>query len=332
MELSSIGHQGFVCRIYQAASILSLQLGSKKIRSMPSSLKLDQVSKSFGNHLVVDSISASIPEGSIYGFLGPNGAGKTTMIRMIMSILYPDTGAITVLGSPNPESVKGLLGYLPEEKGLYKKMKTAELVTYFGRLKGMQKHAARRKALELLEQFGLLHCAEHRCDTLSKGMGQKVQILSTLMHDPQLLILDEPFSGLDPINVEVVREVILDLKRRGKTVIFSTHVMEQAEQICDFILLINEGKKLLDGSIADVKKGSQQTISIEYEGNPDAFKMEGIIRINDMGKRAEISIDDQADPQLIMKKLLENLEVRSFSINEPSLHEVFVRTIGGSAE
>jgi len=299
---------------------------------MPFSLELDHVSKSFGNHLVVDNISASIPEGSIYGFLGPNGAGKTTTIRMIMSILYPDTGAITVLGSPDPESVKGRLGYLPEEKGLYKKMKTAELVTYFGRLKGMKKHAARHKALELLDQFGLSHCAQHRCDTLSKGMGQKVQILSTLMHDPQLVILDEPFSGLDPLNVEVVRGVILDLKRRGKTVIFSTHVMEQAEQICDFILLIHEGKKLLDGSIAEVKKGSQQTISIEYEGNPDAFKIKGITRVNDMGKRAEISIDDHADPQVIMKKLLENLKIRSFSVNEPSLHEVFVRTISESAQ
>lgn len=299
---------------------------------MPFSLELDQVSKSFGNHLVVDNLSARIPEGSIYGFLGPNGAGKTTTIRLIMSILYPDKGAITVLGSPNPESVKGQLGYLPEEKGLYKKMKTADLVTYFGRLKGMPKQVARRKALELLEAFGLSHCAQDRCETLSKGMGQKVQILSTLMHDPQLLILDEPFSGLDPINVEVVREVILDLKRRGKTVIFSTHVMEQAEQICDFILLIDKGKKLLDGSIADVKKNSQQTISVEYEGNPDAFKLEGITRINDMGKHAEISISSKADPQVILRKLLEHLKIRSFTINQPSLHEVFVRTIEDAAK
>jgi ABC-2 type transport system ATP-binding protein len=299
---------------------------------MPFSLELDQVSKSFGRHLVVNSLSASIPEGSIYGFLGPNGAGKTTTIRMIMSILYPDTGAIRLLGSSNPESVKDQLGYLPEEKGLYKKMKTAELVAYFGRLKGMRKHTARSKALQLLDQFGLAHCAQHRCDTLSKGMGQKVQILSTLMHDPQLVILDEPFSGLDPINVEVVRQVILDLKRQGKTVIFSTHVMEQAEQICDFILLINDGRKVLDGSIADIKKTSQQTISIEYEGNPDAFRIRGITRVNDMGKRAEISVESQADPQEIMQKLLKALTIRSFSINEPSLHEVFVRTISESSE
>lgn len=299
---------------------------------MQYSLTLEDVSKSFGTNIAVNHISAAIPEGHIYGFLGPNGAGKTTTIRMIMSILYPDTGYITVLGG-SPERIKDRLGYLPEEKGLYKKMKTGELVAYFGRLKGMKRQVAKDRARQLLTQFGLSHAIDFRCDALSKGMGQKVQILSTLMHDPELVILDEPFSGLDPINVETVRTVILDLKRAGRTVIFSTHVMEQAEQICDSILLINNGHKVLDGTIAQVKREGHQTIRLDYEGRPSAMAaLPGIIRVNDMGKRAELSLAPDADAQAILKRLVGEMNVRSFSINEPSLHEIFVRTVGESPE
>ncbi len=294
---------------------------------MDFSIQLDKVCKSFGGHRVVNDMSIRIPEGSIYGFLGPNGAGKTTTIRIIMGILYPDSGSVSVLGVANPELVKDKLGYLPEEKGLYKKMKTLELISYFGQLKGMPKQAARHRASALLEEFGLAASAQEKCDTLSKGMGQKVQILATLIHDPELVVLDEPFSGLDPINVELVRQVILDLKQKGKTVIFSTHVMEQAEQICDYVLLVNHGRKLLDGTVAEVRQSNLQTISVEYTGNPEAFKLEGVTRVNDMGNRAEISIAANVDPQGILKTLLSRLNIRSFSIKEPTLHEVFVRTV-----
>lgn len=294
---------------------------------MDPALVLDSVSKSFGHTVAVNDISASIPAGSIYGFLGPNGAGKTTTIRMVMSILYPDSGSIRVLGK-SPEAVKDRLGYLPEEKGLYKRMKTAEMIAYFGRLKGMPKRTAKERALVLLERFGLGHCANSRCDSLSKGMSQKVQIISTLIHNPELVILDEPFSGLDPVNVETVRSVILELKRTGATVIFSTHVMEQAEQICDAILLINHGIKILDGSIAEIKHGAFETISLEYEGCLiDLSQIEGIERVNDMGRFAELSLSDTANAQAIMQHLVANMAIRKFSINEPSLHEIFVRAV-----
>ena len=296
------------------------------------SLELDNVTKSFGTHMAVKGISARIPEGSIYGFLGPNGAGKTTTIRMIMNILYPDSGELRVLGG-SPEAVKDRLGYLPEEKGLYKKMKTAELVAYFGRLKGMKASDARAEARRLLEEFGLGHCIDQRCDALSKGMGQKVQIIATLLHDPELVILDEPFSGLDPINVETVRSVILELKRRGRTVIFSTHVMEQAEQICDSILLIHNGDKILDGTIREVKRAAQQTIKLEYDGTPVRLdELPGVERVNDMGKAAELSLTADADSQAILRQLVGSMTVTSFSVKEPSLHEIFVRNVGVSPE
>ena len=300
---------------------------------MSYSLEIEKVTKVFGDNIAVNEISAKIPAGSIYGFLGPNGAGKTTTIRMIMSILYPDQGTIRLFGDRSPEHCKDKLGYLPEEKGLYKKMRTAEVIAYFGRLKGMSRGAARTKAMELLETFGLLHCADKRCDALSKGMGQKIQIIATLLHEPDLVILDEPFSGLDPINVEVVRDVILGLKRAGKTVIFSTHVMEQAEQICDFILLINKGQKILDGSLADVKKSGHQTIRLEYEGDGSFLQnIPGVNRINDMGKAAELSLEPETNAQEILAKLVPQVSLRSFTVNDPSLHEIFVRSVGESPE
>lgn len=299
---------------------------------MTFSLELDHVTKTFGAQLAVDDMSAQIPEGSIYGFLGPNGAGKTTTIRMIMNILYPDSGGITVLGG-SPEAVKDRLGYLPEEKGLYKKMKTAELVAYFGRLKGMERGEARATAHTLLERFGLGHCIDSRCDSLSKGMGQKVQIISTLIHDPELLILDEPFSGLDPINVETVRSVILELKRRGRTVIFSTHVMEQAEQICDSILLVHNGRKILDGTISEVKRQAHHTIALEYDGAPiEMHRIPGVERVNDMGKAAELSLASDADSQQILQTLVREMTVTAFAVKAPSLHEIFVRNVGVSPE
>lgn len=296
---------------------------------MELSLSLDKVTRRFGSQVAVDSLSLDIPRGSIYGFLGPNGAGKTTTLRIIMSILSPDSGNIRVLGSDIPEQVKDRLGYLPEEKGLYRKMRTGELLTYFGRLKGMSRHDARRRATELLEHFGLAHCRDMRCDTLSKGMSQKVQIMSTLLHEPELIILDEPFSGLDPINTEVVRQVILDLKAEGKTVIFSTHVMEQAEQICDHILLVHRGRKILDGTLGEVKASVEQTIRIVYDGDARCFRgLEGVRRVNDMGKHAELSLAEGADPQAILRCLMDHVVIHQFTVKEPSLHEVFVRAVG----
>jgi ABC-2 type transport system ATP-binding protein len=286
-------------------------------------LEIDSVTKRFGAYLAVDALSLRIPRGSLYGFLGPNGAGKTTTIRMIMSILYPDSGSIRILGHPRAEEVKDRLGYLPEEKGLYKKMRAAEIIAYFGRLKGLDKETARSRARALLAKYGLGDRADYRCEALSKGMGQKVQI--------QLVILDEPFSGLDPVNVELMRDLILDLKRSGKTVIFSTHVMEQAEQICEFIFLINRGRKVLDGPIGAIKQAAGRAIQIEYEGDGRVLAgLAGVQRLNDAGVRAEIILEPGVDPQTILAALVGRLRIRRFDLAEPSLHEIFVRAVKGS--
>jgi ABC-2 type transport system ATP-binding protein len=249
---------------------------------------------------------------------------------MILGIFYPDAGSIRVLGAASSEAVKHMLGYLPEEKGLYKKMRTGEMLVYFGNLKGMDSANARRRARELLERFGLGDCLNRRCEALSKGMGQKVQLAAALIHDPPLLILDEPFSGLDPVNVELLREVILDLKRRGRTILFSTHIMEQAEQICDAVLLINKGKKVLDGKIADIKASGGKGILLDYEGDGAVLReLPGVARLNDAGKHAELILADGADAQEILKSLAGRLTIRRFDTREVSLHEIFVRAVGG---
>ena len=293
-------------------------------------LTLEGVCKSFGTVRAVDDVSLASPEGTIYGFLGQNGAGKTTTLRMVMSILYPDAGRICVLGQDRPEAVKDRLGYLPEEKGLYKKMRLGELLTYFGRLKGMGAADAKRRSHELLQQLGLGEWIDRKCETLSKGMGQKVQVLGTLIHEPELVILDEPFSGLDPVNVETMRRLILDMKRQGRTVIFSTHIMEQAEQICDAIFLIHRGRKVLDGSLAEVKSRGDRGILLDYDGDGRLLQeLEGVERLNNSGKQAEIFLHRDTDPQAILAQLVGRLTIRRFDLREPSLHEIFVRCVGG---
>jgi ABC-2 type transport system ATP-binding protein len=295
---------------------------------MTDAIVLDRVRKSFGDFVAVNDVSLRVPRGSIYGFLGPNGAGKTTTIRMMMSIFYPDSGSISILGR-NAEEIKDRLGYLPEEKGLYKNMKALDHVAYFGQLKGMTKGDARRRGRELLMQFGLGEWLEAKCKALSKGMGQKVQLLSTLMHDPELIILDEPFSGLDPVNTEVVRNMILDMKRANKTVIFSTHVMEHAEQICDHVVLINKGRVLIDGPTSKVRATGGSTIQLDYDGDGSVLKtLTGVTRVNDAGKHAEFVLDKQTDADDLLRQIVGKVKVRRFDTREASLHEIFVRSVG----
>ena len=300
---------------------------------MEDALTLSGVTKRFGSHVAVDDMNFSIPRGAIYGFLGPNGAGKTTTIRMIMSIILPDEGTVRVLGNPNPQAVKDRLGYLPEEKGLYKKMKAAEIVAYFGRLKGLPGSVANDKARELLTRYGLGDWVDAKCEGLSKGMGQKVQVLGTLIHEPELVILDEPFSGLDPVNVELMRDLILDIKRSGKTVIFSTHIMEQAEQICDNIVLVNKGKKIIDGPLMEVRRSGDQALRIDYDGDGAILRgLPGVRRINDAGKTAELMLEPDCDPQDLLKELVGKVSIRMFDLREPSLHEIFVNAVGGKSD
>ena len=299
---------------------------------MDLALRLSRVTKRFGTKTAVDALDLAVPAGCIYGFLGQNGAGKTTTIRMIMSILLPDEGELEVLGEPDAAAVKDRLGYLPEEKGLYKKMRVAEIVAYFGTLKGLDARTARKRAVDLLTRYGLGASIGQRCDQLSKGMGQKVQVLATLIHEPELVILDEPFSGLDPINQELLRDVILDIKRSGRTVIFSTHVMEHAEQLCDYVVLVHQGRKLLDGTLASVRKSGELAIHLDYEGDASFIaSLPGVARVDDKGQSAEIVMTPDADPQALLQAMAARLSIRRFDMREPSLHDVFVRTVGAQS-
>ena len=290
-------------------------------------IELSGVRKVFANVVAVDNLSLEVQAGSIYGFLGPNGAGKSTTIRMLTGILRASEGVIRVLDR-DPGEVKRQLGYLPEEKGLYKKMRVKELIQYFGRLKGLEAKVAGQKCEELLKKFELDKWADQKCESLSKGMGQKVQIIATLIHDPELIVLDEPFSGLDPVSIELVREIILELKRTGRTVVFSTHMMEQAEQLCDSVLLINHGQKVIDGFTNEVRAEAGDTLRLDYEGDGSILKsLPGVVRLNDAGRHAELTLAPQADTQKLLALLIGKITITRFDISSASLHEVFVRSI-----
>jgi ABC-2 type transport system ATP-binding protein len=292
-------------------------------------VELHGVSKRFAHVLAVNSLSLVVPKGVVYGILGPNGAGKTTSIRMLVGILRPDTGTVRVLGNDSPAAIKGRLGYLPEEKGLYKKMRVLELVAYFGRLKGMTRADAFQHGRRLLDEFDLGDWHNERCESLSKGMGQKVQIVATLIHEPELIVLDEPFSGLDPVNVELVRNIVLAQRQRNRTVLLSTHVMEQAEQICDGLILINHGRMLLDGPLGAIRGAAQRTITIDYDGDGACLtQLPGVVRVNDAGRHAELSLAPDADSQAILASLVGRMTIRRFDTREASLHEIFVRAVG----
>ena len=290
-------------------------------------IELSGVRKVFANVVAVDNLSLEVQAGSIYGFLGPNGAGKSTTIRMLTGILRASEGVIRVLDR-DPGEVKRQLGYLPEEKGLYKKMRVKELIQYFGRLKGLESKVAGQKCEELLKKFELDKWADQKCESLSKGMGQKVQIIATLIHDPELIVLDEPFSGLDPVSIELVREIILELKRTGRTVVFSTHMMEQAEQLCDSVLLINHGQKVIDGFTNEVRAEAGDTLRLDYEGDGSSLKsLPGVVRLNDAGRHAELTLAPQTDTQKLLALLIGKITITRFDISSASLHEVFVRSI-----
>ncbi len=301
---------------------------------MENAIELEGVEKRFGAKVAVDGLSLEVPRGCIYGFLGPNGAGKTTTLRMIIGIFYPDAGRLSVLGQSDPASVKERIGYLPEERGLYEKMRVRDLMTYFGQLKGMETGLARKRASELLQRYGLGESADKKCQALSKGMAQKAQILATLIHEPELIILDEPFSGLDPLNRDLMRDLILQLKREGRSVIFSTHIMEQAEQICDRVLLIDDGRKILDGELSAVRSCAGKEIRLDYDGDGDFLHdLPGVARVNDSGKQAELFMEEDADPQAVLAALVAaRVRVRRFDLRELSLHEIFIRAVGGGEQ
>jgi ABC-2 type transport system ATP-binding protein len=301
---------------------------------MSNALELTGIVKRFGDFTAVDGVSLTVPTGSIYGFLGPNGAGKTTTIRMIMNILRPDEGSIQILGGPSGEGVKLRTGYLPEERGVYKKMKVLDLVAYFGTLKGLSRTEAASRGKRHLSEMGLGDWIGRNCQDLSKGMQQKVQFISTIVHEPELLILDEPFSGLDPVNTEALKDKILELKAAGTTVLFSTHIMDQAEKLCDSVVLINSGKKVLDGTLDGVRRSAvaEETVLIEFEGSfvpLDGLPM--VERVSEFGRSLEVFIKPGHEPEELLESLVGKVTLRRFEVRRPSLHEIFLRAVGGES-
>ncbi len=294
------------------------------------SISIRGVSKSFGTTHAVRDLDVTVPKGSLCGFLGPNGAGKTTTIRMIMSIIYPDSGSIEVLGG-NALRSKDRIGYLPEERGLYRKMRVGEFLTYMARLKGVRRRDLASYIQEWLTRLELPDVYRKKCEELSKGMQQKVQFLTAILHDPELLILDEPFSGLDPVNTELLNRLIRDLHDKGRTIIFSTHVLHQAEQICDRIFLINHGVKLLDATLEEIRERfDPRTILAEpLDGRPDLNHVEGVREVRPVADSSalELEVEDGADPQRIMQAVLSAHPMRSINLRRLSLSEVFVRLV-----
>ncbi len=292
-------------------------------------LEIKSVTKRFGEVIAVSNLSLSVPSGSIYGILGPNGAGKTTTIRMVMNIFAPDEGDIEIFGKKMTEGTKNIIGYLPEERGLYPKMQTLELLIYFGQLKGMSAKEAERRGIELLERIGLSNWKNNKIEELSKGMQQKVQFISTIIHDPKIVILDEPFSGLDPLNTEVLKELMMELKKEGKTILFSTHLMEHAEKLCDFVTLINKGKKVLDGALSDIKRNfGRNIISIEIEGDGSLLSnIPSVIDKYEFGNRIELEMKEGENPYEIIKLVMEKVKIKKFEISEASLNHIFIKVV-----
>jgi len=297
-------------------------------------LKIETVTKAFEGHLAVDSLDLTVPRGSIFGLLGPNGAGKTTSIRMVMNILIPDQGRIEVLGEAMNEQLKERIGYLPEERGLYPKMKVNEVLHYLAALKGVAARTARERTDRWLERVGLADWKDKKVEELSKGMQQKVQFVSTMIHDPELLILDEPFSGLDPVNVDQLKEIILELHEKGKTIVFSTHIMEQVEKLCEFICLINKGKKVLDGRLSEIKKSyGENTIALEFDGEADFLDDKTLVGgIDRYGNYAEVTLAKGVEAQQLLERAVASgCRLKRFQVMEPTLHNIFVNIVGREA-
>jgi ABC-2 type transport system ATP-binding protein len=283
------------------------------------------VSKTFGTHRAVDQVSLAVPEGSIYGFIGPNGSGKTTTIRMIMNIILPDEGEIVVLGTRGTTAARDSVSYLPEERGLYKQMHVKRLLRYYGRLKGRSPRELDPAIAHWLEALGLSAWADKRVDQLSKGMAQKVQFIAAVVSRPKLLILDEPFSGLDPVNAEALRDAVLAMRREGATVVFSTHDMGAAEKLCDGIFMIFKGRKVLDGTLDSIQRQyGHDTIRVRLGGGAKALSgIAGVESVNDHGNYQDVRFT--GDPQALLRALVDRTAVLQFEVTKPSLHDIFVR-------
>jgi ABC-2 type transport system ATP-binding protein len=289
-------------------------------------IALENVTKSYDSVTAVDGVNLRVRQGAVLGLLGPNGAGKTTTIRMVMNILAPDEGSILVLGQPVSDKTRDSVGYLPEERGLYPRMKVRALIVFFAALHGLSEAEADRRAREWLERFELSEWSEKKMVDLSKGMQQKVQFITCVLHKPPIVILDEPFSGLDPVNAATVKDIMLEMRDQGSTIILSTHRMEQVEKMCDSICLINHGRSVLDGDLRAIKQSyGKNTVHVEYTG-PDSFlNHPAIAAVNRFATGVEAKLKPGADPQEILKAAVQSgAQITRFELLEPSLNEIFI--------
>jgi ABC-2 type transport system ATP-binding protein len=295
-------------------------------------VQVNHVVKSYADKVAVDDLSFSVAPGEIFGLIGPNGAGKTTTIRMMMDIIKPDSGEITVFGQQLSEASKDRLGYLPEERGLYKKERVIDAIVYLASLKGMDSRAVEKRADELLEQTGMLPNRKKKIDELSKGMGQIIQFIITIIHDPELIILDEAFSGLDPVNTELLKGLVVDLRNQGKTVALSTHQMNQVEELCDRILMMDHGRAVLCGDLAEIKaKYRSNSVIVEAEG--ELGQIPGVREKRPHKDYVELALDSNTTPRQVLERLMSTgLAINRFEIATPSLNEIFLGVVGENHE
>ncbi len=295
-------------------------------------VEVKHISKTYTDKVAVKDVTFDVAQNEIFGLIGPNGAGKTTTIRMMMDIIKPDSGEIFILGEKLGEAAKNKLGYLPEERGLYKKLSVMDSIVYLASLKGIDNRTAREKGEKLLHQTGMLPNARKKIDELSKGMGQLIQFIVTIIHDPQLIILDEPFSGLDPVNTELMKEMIIDLRNKGKAIILSMHQMNQVEELCDRILMINRGRAVLYGNLSQIKaRYRSNSVILKYEG--DLGPMTGVRDKRIFKDYVELLLNENTTPQLVLQQLVNaGIRINRFEIATPSLNEIFLTVAGKNHE
>ena len=294
-------------------------------------LEVKNLTKRFNGITAVDNASFVVPEGSVFGLIGRNGAGKTTTIRMMLNIYFPDQGEVLFKGKKTEQDFKDLVGYLPEERGLYKKMKVIDMLLFLAELKGKKRNEVEKSAQSYLERFDLADRKNSKIEDLSKGNQQKVQFIGTILHDPDFLIFDEPFAGLDPINTNLLKEIILEMRNKGKVVIFSTHLMEFAEKMCDVIAMIDKGKIILNGKLSEIKeKYASRNISLNYNGNLSFLNGNPLVEsVEDFGNTTGIKLRKENTDQELLKVLMQNnISIKKFNVNEISLHEIFVSLAG----
>ena len=295
-------------------------------------VELAAVTKAYENKLAVNKLSLSIDAGQMFGLLGPNGAGKTSSIRMMMGITIPDSGRVSLFDKPFDRKSLEQLGYLPEERGLYKKMKVLDQLVFFGQLHGLGPDEARKRAQSWAERMEIAESLGKKTEELSKGMQQKIQFIATLIHDPGLIIMDEPFSGLDPVNAVLVEKTLLELKDQGKAILFSTHRMDQVEKLCDSICLVNNGQAVLAGKVREIKKSyKRDRVVVEFEGSSEFLNSAEIADAKNFSGHAEIRLKENGDAQKLLREAAAAATIYRFELVEPSLEEIFIQTVGGKA-